>query len=132
MDKSVSPITKFILIAEFVLAIYMLIALTTSQYNSYRIEKYIQEFEAQNQKLVTENNDLQDKYEYYTSPEYQEKIAKQNFGLINPGEQVLIIPESSVLSDAEEFQNKVLEERVLFYQSLNTPLKWWYFFFSRY
>ena len=132
MDRSVSPLTKFILIAEFLLAIYMLIALTTSQYNSYKIEKYILEFEEQNQKLLQENNALKDKYDYYTAPEYQEKIAKQNFGLVNPGEKVLIIPDSSNLSDAEEFLNSVEEQRVMFYRNLPDPLKWWYLFFMRY
>lgn len=130
MDKSVSSTTKFILIGEFIFAVYMLIALTTSQYNSYKIEKYIEEFERQNENLVSENEDLQDKYDYFTSSEYQEKIAKQNFGLINPGEEVLIIPEKSSITDAEKFQNEVISERIRFYQGLSNPVKWWYFFFS--
>ncbi len=128
--KNVSPTTRFILIVEFIVAIYMLIALTTSEYESFRVERYIEEFEQRNQEIAVENTELKDQYEYFTSPEYQEKIAKQNFGLVRPGEEVLIIPESSTVSDEEEYQNKLISERERFYRDLNVPLKWWYFFFG--
>jgi cell division protein FtsB len=130
LNRNITPTARFILIAEFIVAIYMVIALTTSEYNSYKIEQYIKEFEAENQVLLEENNTLNDKYEYFTSPEYQEKIAKQNFGLVNPGEKVLIIPENSNMTAEEEFQNNVSTERIRFYRDLPNAVKWWYYFFS--
>jgi cell division protein FtsB len=130
LNRNITPTARFILIAEFIVAIYMVIALTTSEYNSYKIEQYIKEFEAENQVLLEENNTLNDKYEYFTSPEYQEKIAKQNFGLVNPGEKVLIIPENSNMTAEEEFQNNVSTERIRFYRDLPNAVKWWYYFFG--
>lgn len=130
MNRNISSTTRIILIVEFIVAIYMVISLTTSEYNSYKIEQYIKKFEEDNVKLAEENNQLKDRYEYYTSPEYQEKIAKQNFGLVNPGEKVLIIPESSNLTPAEEFEETVLTERIKFYEELSNPVKWWYYFFG--
>lgn len=130
LNRNITPTARFILIAEFIVAIYMVIALTTSEYNSYKIEQYIKEFEAENQALLEENNTLNDKYEYFTSPEYQEKIAKQNFGLVNPGEKVLIIPENSNMTAEEEFQNNVSTERIRFYRDLPNAVKWWYYFFG--
>jgi cell division protein FtsB len=130
MNRNISSTTRIILIVEFIVAIYMVISLTTSEYNSYKIEQYITKFEEDNVKLAEENNQLKDRYEYYTSPEYQEKIAKQNFGLVNPGEKVLIIPESSNLTPAEEFEETVLTERIKFYEELSNPVKWWYYFFG--
>lgn len=130
MNRNISNTTRFILIAEFIVAIYMVISLTTSEYNSYKIQQYIEKFEGDNQKLAEENNQLKDRYEYYTSPEYQEKIAKQNFGLVNPGEKVLIIPEKSSLTPEEEFIDTVVTQRVKFYEGLGNPVKWWYYFFG--
>lgn len=130
LNRNITPTARFILIAEFIVAVYMLIALTTSEYNSYKIEQYIQQFESENQLLLEENNTLNDKYEYYTSPEYQEKIAKQNFGLVNPGEKVIIIPDNPDVSPQDEFKNTINTERIKFYRNLSNPVKWWYYFFG--
>lgn len=130
MNRNISPTTRIILIAEFIVAIYMVVTLTTSEYNSYKIKQYIEKFETDNQVLAQENDQLKYKYDYYTSPEYQEKIAKQNFGLVNPGEKVLFIPEGSNLTPEEEFIDKVVTERIRFYQDLPNAVKWWYYFFG--
>lgn len=130
MARNINPTTKAVLIVEFIVAVYMLIALTTSEYESFKVERYIEEFENRNQEIALENNELQDQYDYFTSPEYQEKIAKQNFGLVRPGEEVLIIPEPVSASDEEEFENKLISERERFYMDLDNPVKWWYFFFQ--
>jgi cell division protein FtsL len=130
MNRNISSTTRIIIIVEFIVVLYMIIALTTSEYNSYKIQQYITEFEEQNKILAVENDSLKYQYEYFTSPEYQEKIAKQNFGLINPGERVLIIPEAGSLSAEEEFEQTVIHERIKFYQDLPNPVKWWYYFFG--
>jgi len=127
--RNINPSTKWILIAEFIIAVYMLIALVISQYRSFVVENYIERFEVENQELALVNEDLSDDYEYFTSPEYQEKIAKQNFGLINPGEEVLFIPVSDVLND-DTFEDAVEQEQKDFYSSLSMPMKWWYYFFK--
>ena len=125
--KNISPTTKWILIVEFIIAIYMLIALTTSQFHSYKVERYIEDFEKQNEELALQNDELRDDYEYFTSPQYQEKIAKQNFGLINPGEEVLFIP-ADEKDVSRTFDEGVEEQQQEFYRKLSTPKKWWYYF----
>lgn len=127
--KNISPTTKWILIVEFIIAIYMLIALTTSQFHSYKVERYIEDFERQNEELALQNDELRDDYEYFTSPQYQEKIAKQNFGLINPGEEVLFIP-ADEKDVSRTFDEGVEEQQQEFYRKLSTPKKWWYYFFK--
>lgn len=130
MKSFVSPTTRLVLIVEFIVAIYMLIALTTSEYESYKVEQYIERFEVENQELAIENENLKDEYDYFTSPQYQEKIAKQNFGLINPGEKILVIPEKNKLNDAEQFESELISEKEQFYMEMSNPVKWWYFFFN--
>lgn len=87
----VSGFTKFILIVEFVLVSYLLYSLTKNVYNSYRVDRYIEAFRAENVAIEEENRRKTENYLYFTSEEYIDKIAKQNFGLVNPGEEVIIL-----------------------------------------
>ena len=120
--------TKIILLAEFLFVAYMLYVLTSSIYQSYQIDRHIAEFEQENKKIADENKKLSDDFEYYTSQAYQEKIAKQNFGLVNPGEQVLILPQgdAATFSAEEEISNKGLKR----WNRYSMPQKWWKFFFE--
>ncbi|MFA6024625.1 MAG: septum formation initiator family protein [Candidatus Gracilibacteria bacterium] len=119
---------RLLLIVGFLVVAYMLYKLTVSIYENYQIEKHIQEFEAKNAELQAENEAKLADFQYYTSEEYVEKVAKQNLGLINPGEQVLVIPDEDliVLSQNEEEQRVAEEIRA----SWSSPKKWWKFFFS--
>jgi cell division protein FtsB len=130
MVQPLNPTTRIILIAEFIVAIYMLIALTTSEYESFKVERYIEEFEDYNQELAMSNDELKNDYAYFTSPEYQEKVAKQNFGLINPGEEVLIIPDEKPTSDEAIFEDALKTEKLGYIENLSNPVKWWYFLFK--
>lgn len=122
-----SNITKFILIIEFVLVFYMLYAICTSVYRSYQIDQHIAEFEKENQRILEENQRLVSDYEYYSSQAYKEKIAKQNFGLINPGEKVIIIPDENIIAKSEE---EVLQQKTARkWERLPNTRKWWAFFF---
>jgi hypothetical protein len=80
--------------------------------------------------IAQENKQKEADYSYYSSDAYIEKIAKQNLGLVNPGEEVIVIPSSVsgstgvVGGTAEEIDDDV---RV---QPLSNPQKWWKFFFD--
>ena len=78
---------KFVLIIELLIAVYMISSLMVTEYKNYKIENYIAQFELENQRLTLENQDLNSQFDYFTSSEYQEKIAKQNFGLAISGEK---------------------------------------------
>ncbi|MBT5517220.1 hypothetical protein HOK22_04935, partial [Candidatus Peregrinibacteria bacterium] len=67
-------------------------------------------------------------FQYYTSQEYVEKIAKQNLGLINPGEKVIIIPDEDLVILTEAEDSAALNEEIR--ATWSTPKKWWKFFFS--
>jgi cell division protein FtsB len=121
-----SNVTRFILIIEFVLVAYMLYALTSSVYRSYQIDQHIAQFERENQEIALENDRLSDDFAYYSSQAYKEKIAKQNFGLVNPGEQVIVIPDQNVVAQPEDelLQKKSARK----WERLSNPEKWWNFF----
>jgi len=130
MQHNISKVTKTILIIELCLAFYMIIVLFSSLYDDYQVESYITEFDQKNQEIKAENEKLKDELEYFRSPQYQDKIAKQNFGLVNPGEEVLILPhpDDSQNLNLEEQQ---LSKKLVYYENLPTYKKWWYLVFHK-
>ena len=127
----VSRTTKMILIAEFVLLSYMLYVLSTSLYKSYQVDNFIKRAEEDNAKLEKSNSLLIEDYEYYKSVSYKEKIAKQNFGLVRPGEEVIILAKSTNQTPALSNEDRADLLSKGYYDKLNNPQKWFFFFFDR-
>lgn len=121
---------KILLGIEFLIAVYMIVTLARSEYNSNQIEKYIEKSEQENMQIVSQNEELKSRLDYYSSPQYQEKIAKQNLGKVNPGEKVLVLRESAVASVQTEVENLV-PEGLLENQNLKNYQKWWKYFTGR-
>lgn len=107
---------------------YMLYNLAVSIYDNYQIEQHISEFEARNRELTQENSTKLEDFQYYTSNEYIEKIAKQNLGLINEGEKVIIIPDEDLIVMSEDEDAAAASQEIR--ASWPNPKKWWKFFFS--
>lgn len=125
----ISRTTKIILISEFVLLAYMLYVLSTSLYRSYQVDRFISNAEEENTRLEYENTLLAEDYDYYRSDAYKEKIAKQNFGLIRPGEEVIVLyPDNKPALSEDEHVNAVA---LNYYRGLSNPRKWFLFFFDR-
>jgi cell division protein FtsB len=122
-----SNIAKLIIVVESILVIYLLNTLTVSVYRGYQIDKVINEFETENRRIEDENRKKSEDYEYFTSPNYIEKIAKQNLGLVNPGEEVIILS-SSIPGQNSENKDVASNEGL---GDLSNSEKWWIFFFDR-
>ena len=125
--SATSNATKIILICEFILVSYLLYSLTVNIYQSYQIDSHIKNFQEENAKIVAENKKKAEDLLYYTSSEYIDKIAKQNFNLINPGEEVIIIPEGENIPINDDASN---DSAVKNYYYLSNPARWWKFFFE--
>lgn len=119
---------RLVLIVGFFIVAYMLYNLTVSIYDNYQIEKHIAEFESRNEELRNENTQKLEDFQYYTSQEYIGKTAKQNLGLINPGEEVIVIPDEELVIMAADEESQMLSEQIR--ASWPNPKKWWKFFFS--
>ncbi|MBU1992800.1 MAG: septum formation initiator family protein [Patescibacteria group bacterium] len=121
-----SNLTKLIIIAEFCLVAYLLYSLTSNVYQSYQIDRYISQFEEENFRIAVENAQRSEDYAYYTSEQYVDKIAKQNLGLVNSGEEVIVIaPEDKLIAENEA--EAMEEARELSIYALSNPQKWWKF-----
>ncbi len=124
-----SNFTKMIIIIEFLVVSYLLYTLTKSVYQSYQIDQHITQFKQENDQIAQQNKQKEADYSYYSSDAYIEKIAKQNLGLVNPGEQVIVIPNTpdNQVQTADTTQNQSSDVSI---QALSNPQKWWKFFFD--
>lgn len=123
-----SNIAKLIIVVELILVIYLLNTLTVSVYRGYQIDKVIGEYEQDNRKIEDENRQKSEDYDYFTSPNYIEKIAKQNLGLINPGEEVIILAQKENMTADSAFESSQRDNRLV---DMSNASKWWVFFFDR-
>lgn len=123
-----SSLTKLIIIIEFVLVAYLVYSLTKNVYNSYQVDEYIQAFKEENARIEAENKQKSEDYLYFTSEEYIDKIAKQNLGLINPGEEVIILSPEVLMEEVNE--EVASDDDVARYSGLSNVEKWWQFFFG--
>ncbi len=121
--------TKLVLIGEFLLVSYLLYILTASVYKSYQIDQHIRNFESENARIADENRKKSEEFDYYSSDAYIEKIGKQNLGLINPGEEVIIIPRENVNNSGLIGGRSIINENPK-RLDLNNSQRWWKFFFD--
>ncbi|MEK7545414.1 MAG: septum formation initiator family protein [Patescibacteria group bacterium] len=129
--QETSRTTKMVLIGEFLLVSYLLYALALNVYQGYQIDYHIQNFQNENRKIAEANQKAADDLLYYTSNEYLEKMAKQNLGLVNPGEEVVVLSEDILKGpDPEGFEQEVQSSELQRYYNLSNPHKWWKFFFE--
>lgn len=125
-----SHTTKLVIIGLFLLVSFLLYSLTASVYKAYQIELHIKNYERENTKIAEENRKKSEDYEYYSSDAYMEKIAKQNLGLVNPGEEVIIIPNDKIDASGIVGGINTEDDSVSPYAGLSNNQKWWKFFFD--
>ena len=118
-----------IIIVEFLVVSYLLYTLTKSVYQSYQIDQHIESLRKERDEIATENKQKEADYSYYSSDAYIEKIAKQNLGLVNQGEQVVVIPSSALQNLDTDLANAQNNDQARI-QTLSNPQKWWKFFFD--
>ena len=124
-----SNVTNFIIIGLIILSAYLLYSLTLAFYKSHQIDIYIEDFEEENLRIEEENQKLIEEFDYVTSESYIDKILKQNKGLINPGEDVVIIAANGLNGeDGDLYDFDSLGKRDL--DKLSNIQKWRVFIFE--
>jgi len=107
---------------------YMLYNLTVTIYENHQIDVHIDKFESKNVVLKEENLQKLEDYKYYTSSAYIDKIAKQNLGLVNPGEEVIILTEADSTAVLESEDAELKKQRSM--ANWSNGKKWWSFVFE--
>jgi hypothetical protein len=65
---------------------------------NYKLEQQISQLNQENALRKLENSNQKLKNEYYNTPQYLELAARQNFGLAQPGEKVLLVPKAVAMA----------------------------------
>lgn len=119
-----------VIIVEFLVVSYLLYTLTVSVYKSYQIDRHIANFKKENDEIAEQNKQKESDYSYFSSDAYIEKIAKQNLGLVNAGEEVIVIPNNPDGSTGLIGGNKNVEDDKVRIRTLTSLQRWWKFFFD--
>jgi len=103
--KNLEPVSKQLTIVIGLTVVgFMAFGLALSYYRNVLFEQTLDNIRAQNGILRAEIDQGYRNLEYFRSSQYKDKYAKENLGLVNPGEKVLIIQQSthSLAPDEEE------------------------------
>ncbi len=65
---------------------------------NYKLQQEVTQLQQEDQVAKLRNNNQKLENEYYTTPQYLEVTARQNFGLIAPGETELLVPQAVALA----------------------------------
>jgi len=95
--RQLEPISKQLTIVIGLTVVgFMAFGLALSFYRNILFEQTLKGIRDQNEHLRGKINQGYRDLEYYKSSQYKDKYAKENLGLVRPGEKVLIITENTI------------------------------------
>lgn len=96
-------------------------------YRSRKIEKEVEALKQQAQNVQNENNTIQKQIDYYSTPEFVERVSKDKMNLQKPDENVVVVSQmADVQPQTEENRNEIAQAD----QDVPNYEKWWNFFFK--
>ncbi len=104
----------------FAVIAFLLFSLGKNLYQNWKINQEVALLKTEISDLRIANSKFSNDLLYYQSQSYQEKIARERFGLQKPGEEVVVI--------VPEARPTVVEEKTV--DKSPNYLKWWHYFFG--
>jgi len=122
---------QLMVIGGFFFFFYMFFALAASIYRDYKLESEITSFEGEIDRLADLAHQKPQDVQYFTSLEYKDRYAKESLNLLNPGEQLIIIPEET--HNVEQGPAPLMTDLYSPTSVLNKPnsSQWWEYFFGK-
>jgi cell division protein FtsB len=88
-------ISSVINVVGGLVVVYLLVVLGQTIKRNYDLNNQITELKAQTELLDAQKDELRYNIEYYRTDSFRDREARSKLGLQKPGENVIIIPESS-------------------------------------
>ena len=122
---------QLLIMGGFFFFFYMFFSLATSIYRDYKLETEIEVFEGEIDNLASQANQKPSDLKYLQSDEYKDRYAKENLGLLNPGEKLIILPDPdrNVEQGPVELMTDILSPDSVLNQPNNR--QWWEYFFGQ-
>ena len=136
MSLSLEPLSKQVtIIVGLTVVGFMAFGLALSFYRAVLFEEQLRSLEEENRRQEEEIRKSHHDLEYYTSAQYKDKYAKENLGLLNPGEKLLILAEEDQPRDVSGEELSEVERREIEYRELLRQMPtiehWKLFLFER-
>lgn len=84
---------QLLIMGGFFFFFYMFFSLATSIYQDYKLESEIDTFKNIIDHLAETADQKPADLKYLQSDQYKDRYAKENLGLLNPGEKLIILPD---------------------------------------
>lgn len=122
---------QLLIMGGFFFFFYMFFSLAVSIYHDYKLETEIETFQDEIDNLADRANQKPSDLKYLQSDQYKDRYAKENLGLLNPGEKLIILPDPdrNVEQGPVELMTDILSPDSV----LNKPnnRQWWEYFFGQ-
>jgi len=115
--------SRFFVVALTAFLILFVVGFFRSFWSDYQIRQEIKQMEMSKQSLEEKKLKISDLLEQLEGNEAAEKEARLNFGLVKPGEQVVIITEGTEKISETKPKNKLQENK-------SNLIWWWNYFFA--
>ncbi len=92
----------------------------------WQIEREIGKLEAQANEVQKHVTELANLNQYFRTPDFQERLAREKLNYRAPGEEVVLIPENEQVSEVPLTSQAIPRDTVV-----SIPLKWWNAFFGQ-
>ncbi|PIR48759.1 hypothetical protein COU80_03625 [Candidatus Peregrinibacteria bacterium CG10_big_fil_rev_8_21_14_0_10_55_24] len=120
--RNLEPLSKqFTIIVGLTVVGFMAFGYALSFYRNILFEQTLENIHNQNRNLRQEIAQGYRDLEYYRSGQYKDKYAKENLGLVSPGEHVLIIQQpitTSAMANEELSELQGEQQRVAYLELL--------------
>lgn len=105
------------------IALLIIFSLAQEANRRWQIQREVTRLEKEASEMEKNIVALEQLNEYFRTPDYKERLAREQLNFRAPGEKVVLLPEQRGISAGEKQQATQAEKQ------LSIPLKWWYLFF---
>jgi cell division protein FtsL len=121
-------ISGFFFVAGLVILILIGISLGKESYRKRQVQREVEDLQSQIKQLGQENGELNNLIAYFSTPQFQEKEAREKLNLQKDNEQMIILHKAP----SEKNQSRASDDQATSAQEVNSPnwQKWLNFFFN--
>src|SRR3989344_5818170 len=113
---------QIVLAITGVIALLILFSLAQEANRRWQIQREVSRLEQEVSDMEKSLVALQQLNEYFRTPDYKERLAREQLNFRAPGEKVVLLPEPSGVP----IETKKISKNA---PDASIPLKWWYLFF---
>lgn len=113
---------QIVLAITGVIALLILFSLAQEANRRWQIQREVSRLEQEVSDMEKSLVALQQLNEYFRTPDYKERLAREQLNFRAPGEKVVLIPEKGGVPVST---TKATQEQKV----VSIPLRWWYLFF---